>query len=261
MKSLISIPLTLILSISTTLLIWGMDTAQDSFIITKKGNIPVILTAPHGGTIEIPDCPIRQNGVIIADLNTLYLAETICEIMEQLFGLCPYLVGLRCSRKYIDVNRPETTAYETDHMKCIYAAYHTQIQTYIREIETLKGQLLIDIHGQATDKDTIFRGTQDGKTTQRLLAQHGQEALSGCNSVLGKLVAQGYTVRPPLHQIDQDEHPAYNGGYTLSAYKKHINALQLEFGLNLRKLEHIKHTAHAMAIAIAAFYDTWQKSG
>ena len=78
MKSLISIPLTTHPIHQYNFINLGNgNTAQDSFIITKKGNIPVIIDRSSWRYYrKYPIVPYAQNGVIIADLNTLYLAET-----------------------------------------------------------------------------------------------------------------------------------------------------------------------------------------
>jgi N-formylglutamate amidohydrolase len=234
------------------------------FIHIQQGNIPILLTAPHGGRLDVQNCKERTEGSLHADLNTLILATSIGEQLAYA-GLVPYCVGLTCKRKYVDVNRPAKDAYENEQGEIIYRAYHAQIKAYISEITKNfpdKNPLLIDIHGQGKAPSIIFRGTQDKNTVERLLKKCGNDALNGPDSILGYLSNEKYGIYPPVLSIDHLEDAAYNGGFTVFSYGSHsatgIDAIQLEFGSDFRKRENIVHTAKAIANAIIAFHHKWQ---
>jgi N-formylglutamate amidohydrolase len=69
---------------------------------------------------------------------------------------------------------------------------------------------------------------------------------------LAQLAVKGYRIAPP----DDHEH-RYVGGYTTQTYGSHrgteIDAIQLEFGANLRKQANLERTANDLAQAIEVF--------
>jgi N-formylglutamate amidohydrolase len=227
-------------------------------VIMRAGGLPVILTAPHGGTAMIPAVPERTRGVTSRDAHTLELAQDVAARLTPLLGAPPYLVAARFSRKQIDANRAEAEALESDAARPVYHAYHDAIRRFAAEVRRRfpGGALLIDLHGQSTDPSVIHRGTQDGRTMPRLLARHGVAVLSGPTSILGALGAAGYVVLPPPHtQLHAPrESAAYRGGFTVQTYSADpeigLDALQIEIGITLRGRATL---ADDLAQAIATF--------
>jgi N-formylglutamate amidohydrolase len=238
---------------------------QTRFIFFQKGNIPILLTAPHGGELSVPFLKIRTRGKTVGDARTLQLTQAIAAAMANKTGLRPYVVGLRCKRKYVDANRPTNEAYEDERAQPIYDAYHRQILEYIKEIKEKfphNNPLLIDIHGQAFKKNTIFRGTRNKQTVKKLLHRCGENALSGQKSIIKSLESYGYTVFPSSALKRKAEASAYWGGFTISNYGSHkrngIDAIQLEFGSDFRQSNVINTVARTVAQAIIDFHKTWQ---
>ena len=117
-----------------------------------------------------------------------------------------------------------------------YRAYHKQVAAYVAELRARfpGGALLIDVHGQAFEPATTFRGTRAGLTATRLVDRFGPAALQGSNSITGILAARGYGVHPLPDAPTLREEPRFAGGHTVFAYGSHrpdgIDAIQLEFG-------------------------------
>jgi hypothetical protein len=88
----------------------------------------------------------------------------------------------------------------------------------------------MDLHGQATFRESLVRGTRDGQTVSRLIARHGKAALVGPDSVFGGLEARGYQVVPPGATPDAPEPRAFRGGFIVATYGSHhengIDAIQ-----------------------------------
>ena len=147
--------------------------------------LPVILAAPHGGRHAIPGVAARR-GIGVPqftterDNNTAELAELVAgKISER---LARETVPRHCSirAKYIDANRSEAAAYESADAKRHYDAYHQAIETALHKIrQNWNAGLLLDIHGQGAEADTIFRGTDNGKSVSALEQRFGREAISG----------------------------------------------------------------------------------
>jgi N-formylglutamate amidohydrolase len=177
-------------------------------ISVETGDLPIILTAPHGGSDAIPGVLLRQgNGVALfksqSDAFTDQLTEKLADAIEAKQGQRPYLIIARFHRKYLDANRRARDAYESPEAEAVYNAYHQAIADARDEIIKRWGHgTLIDIHGQAAELKTIFRGTQNGKTTTHLVNRFGREALIGESSLFGLLAQQGLQVIPEIGSIE-----------------------------------------------------------
>lgn len=240
---------------------------QESLVVARRGQIPVLLTAPHGGTEAIPGAPERKSGVVTRDQGTREVAEALAKQIEEAVGGKPYLVTALFHRKYADANRKEEEAIEDPAAKGPYRAYHASVREYVDEIRRQwpKGAILLDVHGHAGDAETIFRGTQNGRTVAELLKRHGEASLTGEKSILGSLEARGvgikvHPAKAPL--AEQKENPRLAGGFTVQTYGSNaadgIDAIQLELGSDLRGKLRDK-LAKELAQSVAAFYAEYLK--
>ncbi len=240
----------------------GSALAADTggLILARAGNLPILLTAPHGGDQGIRDVPQRRHGKTGTDTRTLEMAEAVSAHLARTLGAPPYLVAARFSRKYIDANRAENEAIESPQAKAAYDAYHAQIRQFVEEIRTRfpKGAVLIDVHGQDEDPLVLHRGTRNGRTVAALLEKHGPEALTGPKSIFGVLEAKGYRVFPPAGAPigNPQEDRRYNGGHTVFTYRSPagLDAIQLELGSALRT---DRGFPAALAEGIAVFYRSY----
>lgn len=231
------------------------------FLTVWAGALPLVISAPHGGREALPGVAQRRGigvpqFVTGRDTRTDELAESIAGKLEQTFGAKPFLVIARFERKYLDANRPRSGAYESDHAKGYYDAYHQALAEACRRVRAEWGHgLLIDIHGEGSDPDAIFRGTNNGQTVQSMMRRIGWEALSGEKSVTGQMAQKGYRVLPAHGPAAQEQR--YLGGYIVRTYGSHrpegIDAMQLEFGSNLRQRAALERTATDVADSMAVF--------
>ncbi len=214
----------------------------EDLVIARKGDLPILLTAPHGGTLGVLGVTKRSSGKVTRDAGTLEVALGLVDRITKELGAAPYLVAARFKREHIDANRSEAEALEDPAARPAYREYHRRVREFVDEIRTRfpNRGLLIDLHGQGSDENAIFRGTQNGKTLFRLLQAQGQDAVTGPDSVLGYLEDKGYRIIPPRSAgFSQREAKEYNGGYTVMMYGSNqvngIDALQVEMGLSLRQ--------------------------
>lgn len=243
--------------------------AQASYLTeTQRGSIPVILVAPHGGSLAVPGIAPRTNGATNQETRTKELAEAILVNLESRHGQRAYAVIALFHRRYVDANRAPEEAYQQPAAKPYYDTYQSAIRGYVDEIrrQSPNGGLLIDIHGNADDPGTINRGTRDGLTMQQVLAAQGPEALVGRNSIFGRLQALGYAVFPPSGPVARSpENPAFNSGYTVLTHGSHrpggVDAIQIEIGSDLRQDEVIGRLADDLADAIWTYYSVYLRSG
>jgi N-formylglutamate amidohydrolase len=239
-------------------------TKPTDLISAQQGQLPIILSAPHGGLLPIPGVAVRKGDglekgprgfVTVRDSGTEELAHDIADAVAERIGKKPYFVIARFERKYADPNRPPDIAYEDPNAKPTYDAYHTALAQYCREIHaTFDRGLLLDVHGQGAKKDTIFRGTKEGKTCELLIKRFGQMAHVGPESFFGLMAGNGLTGYP----LDAGkEQSGFGGGYIVQTYggdkEFGLDAIQLEFGADYRSKENRKQTAANLAKVIEAY--------
>lgn len=229
------------------------------YITIREGELPVIISAPHGGTVTIPGADERKGGTEIAqfttvrDINTDLLALELADVLKKKLGKSPHVVVARFSRKYIDANRPAQGAYESEKVRPIYDAYHQALASACKNVKAKWGSgLLLDIHGQSVQADAIFRGTLNGKSITLLTQRFGSAALTGKNSFQKRLEDKGYLFKPGADSSDKETR--FTGGFITQHYGSHtgygIDAIQLEMGGKYTGKANRTKTASDLADAI-----------
>ena len=247
----------------------------NEFLQVQRGELPVIITAPHGGSLAIPGVPKRvgpegelKSGKFVTgqDTRTFELATTMAKRVEELTGKKPYLVAMKAHRQFVDPNRPEKEAVEHPNAQVVHATFHGQVREFVDELRKKfpQGALLLDIHGQAASSNTIYRGTQNGTTVMKMVEKHGAVALTGEHSILGYLATKGINVSPTNTPPGSPrETGGFSGGYIVRSYGSHmtngVDAIQLEFGGAFRTdVKKRDETAKWLAEAIKAYTENFQ---
>lgn len=226
------------------------------WLTVRIGTMPVVLSAPHGGDRPMPHIPVRQRSDLpkfqtVRDERTTELTEKLAETLAEELGRQPYLVILRAERKYVDVNRPAEHAYEAEPAQAVYEAYHHALRKACDEIRAKwKHGLLLDVHGQTLEDRVIFRGTHNLETITALRQRAGPEVYRQLDRALEQ---QGFRVLPPA----EERETRFTGGYIVQTYGSHhpdgIDAIQWEFGSELRQKEVLDQTARQAGKALAEF--------
>jgi len=220
------------------------------FVTILKGTLPVILSAPHGGELDLPGSLPRDRKSggsrfqTVRDVRSSELAEAIAKELEAQLGQRPYVVILRVSRKYLDANREADYAYESPEAQVVYDEYHGAIEQFKKSILEKQGAgLLIDVHGQSKEKGAVYRGTRNGLTISALNRRLARDA--------GALYSQsmetaGLRMIPPSTATPNQE-VEYNGGEIVVAHGSQnpggIDSIQMEFGADLRAANALDQTA------------------
>lgn len=237
----------------------------EALVLTGEGSIPILISAPHGGTLGIPGVEPREgkglktgpSGFFVGrDGGTQELALAVVEAIEEEVGEKPYFVISATHRKYLDPNRPASIALEDNAMQPVYDRYHqTMVKFTTQIINNHQQGLLLDLHGQGSKRDTVFRGTSNGKTVSRLIREFGKSAHEGEQSFFGILQSAGWTVHP--NPFDGKEQSGFTGGYIVQTYGSHqaigIDAMQLEMGAIYRTKESRERIARELAKAIVQY--------
>lgn len=237
----------------------GADNSRDPakvarFIEIRRGQLPVILSAPHGGRERPNDIPDRTKGVFAFDTNTQELANACAEAFFKTFDKRVHLIMCKLHRIKLDCNREQNEA--TDGSPLVLQAwekYHAAIASAARAILKEHGSgLLIDLHGHGHKSQTLELGygleAEDlalpdssinaepilGKSTLRRLVEKNRlrhtDLLRGPKSLGALLENAGYRATPSP-DIPVPPTPFFSGGYTIRRHtseNEHLTGIQIE---------------------------------
>lgn len=247
-----------------------------------EGDIPLILSTPHGGEVTPNDINDRSSGVFDWDDYTLELTEDIINEFYTQTGKTPYVVIGEISRKKVDLNRQRDVAYEDEKAKVIYDEFHHLIQKSEKEIdEKFAKGLYIDIHGQSHPKgytefgyllfndmlkleDTHLEDHQN-QTSIRTLCKFSSESfleqLKGPHSLGSLMCDEGYDSIPSMKIPYATDGNYFEGAFDTIRYGSlqggNISGIQIEFPYeNIRDTkEHRQKCASSFVKSIIKFMD------
>lgn len=226
--------------------------AESRLVKRHRGTMPVILTAPHGGSEEPANVDVRESEQTPADCNfntgrdneTAGITEAVAEKILEVTGLSPYVVIARFHRRFIDANRSAECAFTDADARPFYDEYHNRISRYVTQIlaENQARGFLFDIHGTRVieeDPADVYLGTVNGATLppgfdrRTLFMQHGLHGLLKAarhRTVTGGVLQ--YRVSPENETTT--ETGQVNGGFTVRNYGTSINSIQIEIADTIR---------------------------
>jgi hypothetical protein len=252
------------------------------------GELPIIISAPHGGGLRPDGIPDRTGNVTTArDINTQELAHDIAAALRARTGQSPTLVIMRLHRLKIDANREIVEAAQgNEEMERAWYEYHGYIEAARAAlVAAQRPGFYIDLHGHGHPIDRIEWGYLLGsadlarsdnalnasdmvqKSSVRALAAlsgapHAQ-IIRGPNSLGALLEARGYPSVPSPLAPDPGGAPYFSGGYNTSRHSSRdgslISGVQLEAHRpGLRDTpENRQRFAGEFADALGAYFDTW----
>jgi N-formylglutamate amidohydrolase len=238
---------------------------QQNYIEYIAGNAPLIIAAPHGGTLKPNDIPDRNcDGCsYVMDANTQELARNIQIAVFQQWGCYPHIIVNRLHRIKLDANRDLAEAADGDSKaEAAWREFHSFIDTAKAAILQQYGKgLFIDLHGhghaiqrlelgylltkselQKPDNEINSNSILQYSSIKSLVKQNLQNAshvqlLKGTNALGSLLATQGYPAVPSLQDpAPLPAHDYFNGGYNTlrhgSSKGGKIDAIQIECNMN-----------------------------
>ncbi len=134
----------------------------DPYTEVQYGNMPLIISVPHGGTDDpssIIDrtCP---NITTVTDSRTIELANAIDSVCKADYAIQPYLVISYLKRTKLDQNREINEATcGNSAIATIWNNYHLSIDSFVTKILLKYPQaLFVDIHGHGHTKQRLELG-------------------------------------------------------------------------------------------------------
>ncbi len=263
---------------------------RSNYIEYIAGDMPFILSAPHGGPLTPAELPNRTanapytNSVFTTDSNTTNLAHEIRKAMTNRFGHQPHIIICRLDRDKIDCNREIGEGAQGNALTGIS---WNDFQNFISAAQqTVSNQFgtgfYIDLHGHGHTIQRLELGcllsssqlglsdaTLNGSSTyanQSSIRELNQRSpftfaqlLRGTNSLGGLLATNGYPSVPSPSDPDPSGDPYFNGGYNTDQHGSQnggtISGLQIECNFtNVR--DSTNNRAH-FATNLAAALDTY----
>lgn len=149
------------------------------------GNIPLVLSIPHGGTLNPSGIPNRSCPGIttVRDSYTIELGRAIQKEFKDTYNVIPYIVINHVSRTKIDPNREiEEATCGNEIMKLSYRKYHEFIDKALKQAVQIHGQaIIIDLHGHGHTEQRLEIGYS--LSAQEL---RGLDSLSNLNALQAK---------------------------------------------------------------------------
>lgn len=126
------------------------------------GDLPLIISVPHGGAINLPDSPTRscKGAVTVTDSRTIELAKEIEKAFLAKYNARPFIIISNLSRKHVDHNRDMDEGTCGDKaMEKPWNQFHDYIDTAVVLATKKFGKAIyIDLHGHGHTKQRLEVG-------------------------------------------------------------------------------------------------------
>ena len=261
---------------------------QNNYIEYIAGNMPLILSAPHGGYLEPADIPDRDctGCAYVRDANTQELARETANAVYALTGCYPHVVINRLHRKKLDANRDLLEAADGNAIAGqAWSEFHAFMDSARAQVEGTRGRgLYIDLHGHGHDIQRMELGyllsqselqvTDNQINTAFYVAQSSIEHLVGDNlggvehadllrgeNSMGQLLAdRGYPAVPSQSDpFAETGEPYFNGGYNTNRYGSAnggtIDGIQIECNFDgvRNNLTNVNRFGDTLAVSLVHF--------
>ena len=266
------------------------------YIEYVPGDLNIIISAPHGGSLWPISIPDRDAGTCInnevvydhkyknkdkfgvrtiSDIYTVELSLMVAKELLRLTGRSPHIIINQLYRATMDANCDiEKATFNVEEAKTAWLSFHEYID-HAKQCISGCG-LFIDIHGQSHPEEWIELGycltaTQLDKadfdssvTSLRNIAssQHldMQELISGSESLGAYLEHAGYSTVPSPQNPSPRGNSYYAGGYNTERHGSkssgYIDAIQIECPRIVRD----KSTAPQFSKSLAnSIYKFWRQ--
>jgi hypothetical protein len=229
---------------------------RNAYVEFRAGELPIIVSVPHGGTLEPAEMPNRSGGTRVTDMATEELARAVAAALRLRTGREPSLVVCRVKRLKLDVNRDVAEgAQGNPYAEQAWSEYHAFAGAAGALAAGRHGRaLVIDLHGHGHQKPRIEIGyllgadaleRPDAQLDEPTWVQQSSirtcaaesdlrfsALLRGPASIGGLLESAGYPSVPGPATPGPGSDPYFEGGYITrrhgSAGGGPVSAIQLE---------------------------------
>ncbi|KMQ52704.1 N-formylglutamate amidohydrolase [Chitinispirillum alkaliphilum] len=255
----------------------------NNYIEYIPGDLPIIISAPHGGNLSLEEIPDRTFGTTVTDAFTVPLTEAIYQELYTRLGRHPHVILCHLARTKIDANRSLYEGTEHPLAEMAWYNFHEFIDIAKRHaVEEFGAGLYIDIHGHANVLQRVELGYLLNSSDLRLsdeqigsLAENSSlrelakrtpfsfsELLRGEKSLGGLLEQRGFASVPSPQYPDPWYFPYFNGGYNTQRHGSvaggTISGVQIE--CNMLGLRDTDSNRQRFAKALSGSIITYMKT-
>lgn len=232
---------------------------------SNRGVIPVILTAPHGGSIRPFNPPDRTYGTKVRDTYT----KSIIKEINLKYDYQPYYLYSNLHRIKLDFNRPiEEGAQGNEHAEFLWKEWHDTISKYKDDILHKFGRgLLVEIHSHNNSDEFEIGYNLSANGFRELMETRMTESRSSIDGILipedglyGYIFGD-YSIYETLKGfgykmfIPQPKENYFNGGYTIEKYSgEDFGTIQIEVPVSKVK-ENFPKLVNSVYESIRIFYE------
>ncbi len=132
----------------------------DNHIEYIPGTLPIIIGAPHGGSLTPDTLPDRDEGKVLRDGNTQEIARELRDDMLRRYGAAPHLIVCLLHRKKVDCNREiKEAAQGNPAAERAHSEFHSFISQARAAVEKKHSAgLYLDMHGQRHKEQLVEFG-------------------------------------------------------------------------------------------------------
>ncbi len=256
---------------------------RNSYIEYQVGDAPLVLSAPHGGSLTPAEIPDRTVGTTVTDMNTDPLARSVATAFLAETGRRPHLVIARLRRTKLDPNREIVEAAAGNAAaERAWREYHGFLEA-ARVAATTAGPtpFYVDLHGHGhadqrlewgyllsaatlalTDAALNAGPYRDQSSIRGMAAGAGGNfaaLLRGPGSLGGRFEAAGYPSVPSPGKPAPGADPYFDGGYSTARHGSRdggpVSGVQLE--MNFTGVRDTEANRLAFAAAAAGILSAW----
>jgi N-formylglutamate amidohydrolase len=245
-----------------------------SYIEFLKGDIPLVISVPHGGNLEVDEIPRRTKGVLGIDGETIMIARELVDLIKDfcekrnIDGRSPSYIMAKVARSRIDLNREESEAF-IPHSKLaqqIYRFFHDKIkETVINNLRVYERSILIDLHGfEKANRPPGFRDVDIILGTNNLESFYSSKIpkKEWGNNIRGRIVQKFTELNIPIAPSHpQRREYVLTGGYITKKYGAsqipYSQVIQIELSDKIR-IEDLKLRTDVLHALATIFVDELQ---
>lgn len=256
---------------------------RNQYIEYIAGDLPLVLSVPHGGELIPAEIPDREQAVVVPDTWSVEYALAVADVIHKLTGRHPHLVINHLQRVKLDANRD--LAYGAQESPAAQQAWH-EFHGFVdlaksSAVEQCGRGLYLDLHsnGQAggwiqlgygipasdltLSNEELDRPGHVNESSLRSLSVISGKGLSsllrGPESLGGLLEARGYSAVPSDVVPWPYGITYFDGGYNLYRHGSRngggVDGIQLETPVDYIRPEKVQTYARVLGEAILSFME------
>ena len=212
---------------------------RNSYIEYIAGDLPIIITAPHGGSLTPAEIPDRTGTPIttVRDTNTEELLRTIGTVFATEAGGRPHIIIVRLRRTKLDANREIEEAAKGNRLaERAWIEFHSFVEAAKQAVVDRHGTgFYIDLHGHGHEIPRLELGyllekedlalsdaaldtpDREQESSIRTLSEASPasfvEILRGAASLGALFESEGFPAVPSVSAPNPGGDPYFDGGY------------------------------------------------